>query len=354
MAPPGEASAATARFEELLDRCERARIHALAFEELVELGRLHRRHLALLARLRARGLDGTAIAHVNALCLRAHTLLYVPERRAPSPATFVREAIPAAFARTWHAIVLAGLLLAGGMLVGAGLAMRDPSAMRVLVPRCMCESPDRMDRLVRSPQARAEFLERKPTAATTNVAFGSMLFTHNTRVGLLAFATGILAGVPSVLLQLYNGIIVGAFAAIFFRDPWPLDFLAWILPHGIPELTAITLCAAGGLVLGGAMAAPGRRSRGVAVREAVGPALALVGTAVPLLLVAALTESFVRESTLGTATRLAIAGGYAVALLEGLAWIRRLAHRTGADVAWLADLMPRLAASPDTRSAPVP
>jgi uncharacterized membrane protein SpoIIM required for sporulation len=354
MPAPEEASAATARFEALLDRCERTRIHALGLEELRELGRLHRRHLAVLARLRARGLDAGRIGHLNALCVRAHTLLYVPERERWAPARFVRETIPAAFARTWPAIVLAWLLLAGGTLVGAGLVARDPQAMKMLVPRCMCESPDRMDDLARSRTVREEFLARTPVAATSNMAFGSMLFTHNTRVGLLAFASGILGGIPTVLLQLYNGIVLGAFAAVFFRDPWPIDFLAWILPHGIPELTAITLCAAGGLVLGGAVAAPGRQPRRVAVREAVGPALALVGTAVPLLFLAALTESFVRESTLGTGARLAVAGAYTVALVAGLGAIRRLAHRTREEASWLADLMPRLAASPDTRSAPTP
>jgi uncharacterized membrane protein SpoIIM required for sporulation len=352
MGAPMDASRATARFEELLDRCEQSRVQTLAFDELTELGRLHRRHLAMLARLRARGLDVAATAHLNALCLRAHTTLYVPDRMRWSVTAFVRDAIPAAFAGTWHAIVLAGLLLAGGTLVGGALVLRDPQAVHILVPRCMCESPSHMDDLVRSRVARAEFLARSETPAAKNIAFGSMLFTHNTRVGLLAFAAGILAAVPTVLLQLYNGIVVGAFGAVFFRDPWPVDFLAWILPHGIPELTAITLCAAGGLVLGAAVAAPGRRPRGVAVREAVGSALALVCTAVPLLFVAALTESFVRESTLSTGTRFAIAGAYAGALVAGLVWIRGLAHRRSGDAGWLAEIMPPSGASPDTRSAP--
>src|SRR5262249_35854572 len=150
--------------------------------------------------------------------------------------------------------------------------------------------------LARSHTARMEMLERNDTPVGHNLAFGSMLFTHNTRVGLLAFATGILAGVPTVLLQFYNGITLGAFAALFFRDRWPIEFLAWILPHGVPELTAITLCASAGLLVGGAVAAPGRKRRTDAIREATGPALALVATAVPLLFVAAGTESFVRES----------------------------------------------------------
>jgi uncharacterized membrane protein SpoIIM required for sporulation len=330
---------AAERFEALLDRCERSRIGALSFDDLGELGRLYRRHLARLVRLRARGLDAAAIAYVNGLCLRAHTALYVPTGERGTVASLVR-AIPAAFARTWRAQVLAWMLLLAGMLVGGALVTRDPGAVRAFIPSCMCGSADRLDALVRSRAARAEFLARSETPAAQNAAFGSALFTHNTRVGLLAFATGLLAAVPTVMLQLYNGIILGAYGAIFFRDPWPIDFLAWILPHGVPELTAITLCAAGGLLLGAAVALPGRRRRSAAVRDAVGPALALVATAVPLLLVAALTESFVRESTLGTGARFAIAGVYAALLVTGLAWVRRLARRTADDTRWLADVMP--------------
>src|SRR5262245_479438 len=106
MIAPADASRAAARFEDLLDRCERSRVQALAFDELIELGQLHRRHLAALARLRARGLDAAGIAHLNALCLRAHTVLYVPEASRASFVGLVREAVPAAFAQTWHAIVL--------------------------------------------------------------------------------------------------------------------------------------------------------------------------------------------------------------------------------------------------------
>src|SRR5439155_1171646 len=74
-------------------------------------------------------------------------------------------------------------------------------------------TPDGIDRLIASPQARADFLGRGSVPATINAFFGSQLFAHNTRVGLLAFATGMLGGVPTVLLHLYNGIVLGAFFA---------------------------------------------------------------------------------------------------------------------------------------------
>jgi uncharacterized membrane protein SpoIIM required for sporulation len=167
--------------------------------------------------------------------------------------------------------------------------------------------------------------------------FGSQLFAHNTRVGLLAFATGMLAGIPTVLLQLYNGLMLGAFAGLFFRDALPVTFLAWLLPHAIPELTAITLCGAGGLMLGAAVAAPGRRRRRAALAEDSLPALFLVASSVPLFLLAALTESFVRESALDSATRLSIAAGYAVALALAVVAVRRVSKRRRIDTQWLTD-----------------
>src|SRR5437763_1957465 len=197
---------------------------------------------------------------------------------------------------------------------------------------------DALCELGRLYRAHTAFLARTPTPAGLNLLFGSSLFVHNTRVGLLAFATGVLAGVPTVLLHLYNGVLLGAFASIFFHDPWPIDFLAWILPHGIPELTAITLCAAGGLLFGGAVAAPGRHGRRQAIRAATNPALLLFASALPLFALAALVESFVRESTLGTTPRLCIAATFGLALLLALLVVRRLARAVPVDVSWLGEL----------------
>ena len=345
----------TERFAALLDRCERVRVGSLAFDELSELGRLYRAHTARLARLRERGDDPEAIRHLNALCVRAYTYLYVPPPAERSLGRLVLERLPEAVGQTWRVQALAWWLLGAGMVVGGALGWRDPAAVHALVPASMGYSRDRLDRLLTSPAARAEFLVRGRTPAAHNALFGSSLFVHNTRVGLLSFATGMLAGVPTVLLHLYNGILLGAFASIFFRDPWPLAFLAWILPHGIPELTAITLCSAAGLLLGGAVAAPGRGGRRAALRQAVNPALILFAGSLPLFLLAALMESFVRESALGTASRLGVAAALASALGSALLAVRRLARRTVVDTGWLRELTrPAHGAAPGSGSAPTP
>src|SRR3989441_10760194 len=319
----------TERFEALLDRCERLRAGGLPFDELSELGRVYRAHTAKLARFRERADDPAAIRHLNALCVRAYSFLYVPPPSERSLRALFLQRLPDALGRTWRVQVLAWGLLLTGIALGGALAWRDPQSLHAFMPGGSGYTPEGIDRLIASPQARADFLGRSAVPATINTFFGSQLFAHNTRVGLLAFATGMLGGVPTVLLHLYNGILLGAFASIFFRDPWPLAFLAWILPHGIPELTAITLCSAAGLLLGGAVAAPGRRGRRAALRQAVNPALLLFAGSLPLFLLAALMESFVRESALGTASRLGVAAALASALVSALLAVRRLARRSG-------------------------
>lgn len=322
------------RFEALLDSCEQARSTALPFETLRSLGRLYRHFAAHLARQRQRQDDPDAIRHLNALCVRAYTILYA-RRATPRAHSASWSQIPHWLGQAWPALALSWLLLATGMLVGGTLAWRDVDALRVFVPAELGYSGTSLDRLATSAAARAEFLGREATPASMKAMFGSFLFVHNTRIGLLALATGMLAGVPTILLQLYNGMMLGAFASIFLHDSWPLPFLAWILPHAIPELTAISLCCAAGLLLGRAMAVPGRAGRRAAFQQALNPVLLLAGTALPLFAIAALIEGSVRQSALGSAERLGVAA-LMLGLLAGLLWTaRRLARSHAVDTSWL-------------------
>jgi uncharacterized membrane protein SpoIIM required for sporulation len=335
-----EGAAELRRLETLLGRCEHLRPDALPFEELRELARLYRRATQRLARLRERDDDPEAIRSLNALCVRGFTHLSVAPRTGPTGPPPLLARLPGALARTVRAQALAWALLLAGIYVGAVLVAHDPRAAYALVPASLGYPAPVVDRLLTSAEARREFFGREDTPAGANFFFGSYLFANNTRVGLLAFATGVLAGIPTLLLGLYNGLLVGAFGAIFFHDPWPVLFLAWILPHGIPELGAVTLCVAAGLVLGGAVAIPGRRSRRSALQEATDSALLLFATALPLFLLAALIESFVRESLLSTGARLAVAGVMAALVLAGGLASWRLARRGEREPPWLHELGP--------------
>lgn len=321
----------------LLDRAERVRPSGLGFDELRTLGILYRRHMAYLARLRERGNDPDAVHQLNALGVRAYTLLYGARSRRPARRADARR-MALALARGWQPLCTAFALLAMGVFLGGALAARDPGFVRTIVPATMGYTPVMLQELSTSERARARFLERTAQNAGAQIYFGSTLFARNTRVGILALATGMLAGIPTVLLTVYNGLILGAFGSVFLGGPSALGFLAWILPHGIPEFTAIVLCAAGGLLLGKAVAAPGRKPRRSALREAMDTSLILFAIAVPLLFLAAAFESFVRESLLSTTVRLCIGGADVTLLALGMLFLRRLARRGPRRADWLAQL----------------
>jgi uncharacterized membrane protein SpoIIM required for sporulation len=325
-------------FARLLDDAENHRLRALPFDDLRRLARLYRGQSAHLARLRDRGGDSDRIGHLNSLCVRAHGFLYSARqpsvRRRPIWQVFI-----AALSGTGRLQAIAWAIMGAGAIVGYFLVVLDPTALYALMPAGLGYDTGQIDVLYRSSEARELFLARESTAAAHNAIFGSYLFANNTRVGIMAFATGLLFGLPTVLLQFYNGIMIGTISAIFLRDEQAITFLAWILPHGVPELTAITLCCAAGFVLGRAVAAPGRSTRSEALRHAGPVALALFLTSVPLFFVAAWIESFVRESALETAPRFAVAA-LGVATLCAFAFlVRRLDDRESARTDWMDELL---------------
>jgi uncharacterized membrane protein SpoIIM required for sporulation len=69
-------------------------------------------------------------------------------------------------------------------------------------------------------------------------------------------------------------------------------FYPFVIGHGAFELTAITFAGAGGLKLGYALLAPGRRSRRLALLETTRASMPLVYGMTFMLLLAAFLEAF--------------------------------------------------------------
>jgi uncharacterized membrane protein SpoIIM required for sporulation len=138
-------------------------------------------------------------------------------------------------------------------------------------------------------------------------AFALALVANNTRVAMMSFALGIAGGVPTVIVTLMNGALLGSMAALYDRQGVDLDFWAWVLPHGVPEVLALCVAAAGGLMLGRAVIAPGDRPRReVLVREGRRAAV-LLGFALLLLGYAGVIEGYFRQFPFGNSPRLLLA-----------------------------------------------
>ncbi len=67
----------------------------------------------------------------------------------------------------------------------------------------------------RRPTELRETLYHTESVAGALAAFATCLFQHNAQIGILSFALGFVAGLPTLMLLFDNGLVLGAFAALF-------------------------------------------------------------------------------------------------------------------------------------------
>jgi len=289
--------------EGLVRRARRS-VKRLSPEELSRLDVLYRKAAIQLAQASTRVHDAGLLRYLNDLTAAAHAIIYLPPRRLrPGTAlAFVTEGFARSIARTYVYHALAAALLMLGAL-GAYVAVQsDPAAAYALLPPGEFRQPG-----MSSDQLASILQHGRGQGGGTKFLFASFLFSHNLKVGFLSLATGVLAAIPTVLLMIYNGCVLGALTSVYHGAGICSEYWAWILPHGATELTAIVFCGGIGFMLGRAVVAPGIKTREQALLEAGREAARILVGVAGMLVFAALVESYLRQSNLSTGARLLFA-----------------------------------------------
>ncbi len=300
-----EREATWRELEGIVERLEKGGAAALSARELSRLPSLYRGAASSLSVARSISLDRGLLDYLNALVARAYIAVY--GNRRPAGEAFV-EFFLLRFPQTVrrHALFVAAavLVLALGTLTGWRLTLSDPERYYSFVDEGMAQG--------RTPSASTEELrqalyhEEKPDG--TLGVFASFLFTHNAKVGILCFALGFAAGVPVLFLLFSNGLILGAFAALYQSRGLGYELWAWLLPHGITELAAVCLCGGAGMILGTSLVFPGPYSRLQNLARSGRSAGLLVAGAVAMLLLAGLIEGVFRQVVHAPTIRWTVAG----------------------------------------------
>lgn len=243
------------RLEVLTQKARRVReVDADELDELIALYQRTGSHLAN-ARLAYRG-DDALIGRLTFLVAEAHGVLY---GRRP---TDVSRGVTGFFTVTFPAAVwsIRWFVLA--------------SALLTLVPWTVLQvwigvSPEAFDltadEAVRQAYIEEDFESYYSSQPAQN--FASQVFFNNVRVGILAFASGILLCVPTALILVYNGANVGVAGGLFTHVGEWERFWGLILPHGLLELSAVIVAGGAGLRLGWTVISPGDRSRWTALAD---------------------------------------------------------------------------------------
>jgi uncharacterized membrane protein SpoIIM required for sporulation len=115
---------------------------------------------------------------------------------------------------------------------------------------------------------------------------------NNILVSFGAVAGGITAGLYTIYLLVFNGLLIGAIGALVGQNNLAYPFWAFVFPHGALELPAIFLAGGSGLLLARAILFPGQYRRLDALKFYGSLAVQLVFGIVPMLIFAGLIEGF--------------------------------------------------------------
>lgn len=288
-----EREASWRELERLVDACEAHGPESLSAAELNRLPALYRGAVSSLSVARAISLDKNLLAYLTALAGRSYLCVYGSKRRAGQAiADFFRRGFPRVVRRHAAPVAVALGLMLLGMATGYRLTTADPERYYDLVDPHLAAGRDPASS---TAELRAVLYGGQEMSDDLLGAFSAFLAAHNAQIGILCFALGAAAGAPVVYLLFENGLMLGAMAALYASRGLGAEFWAWALPHGITELTAVGLCGAAGLALGGALLFPGRHTRLQALAVRGREAALLVAGAVAMLFVAAVIEGVFRQ-----------------------------------------------------------
>ncbi len=279
----------------LVERAGAQGVRGLSRDDLRALGPLYRRAASDLAYARLRGAEPQLVAYLNDLVGRAHGLLYA--ERGPGFGRlwrFIAVGFPRLLrARRAYVLLAAATFFFGGFL-SAGITAANPRAARIFVPHVV-ENPEYYKNLP------------KDISDAQRPFFSAFLMQNNIRVAVMAFAVGMLGGFPTLLLLFYNGLPIGSLAVQQHHAGYDVVLWSFLLPHGVPELTAIFIAGGAGMLVGHALVAPGELSRKDALTVAGRDAVRLLLGTVLLFVIAGLIESFISPTALPAAFKFTFA-----------------------------------------------
>lgn len=279
----------------------------------------YRRLCQQLALARRRGYSPQLVEHLQQLMQQGHNLLYrTPPPRWQRAAEFLVADFPQLVRRQGAVMWAACALFVVPLVVIFVVLQYRPELVQLLL------DPQQVAQMEKMYDPAAGRLGRD--SGGDWAMFGHYIM-NNISIGLRTFASGLLAGIGTVLVLLFNGITIGAVAGHLQQAGFGDPFWRFVAGHSPFELSAIVIAGGAGLQLGLRVLAPGRKRRIDALVEGgvIGARLCL-GVAF-MLLVAAFIEAF--WSSIGWVPAW---GKYSVSALLWtlvIAWLWRGGHGGG-------------------------
>lgn len=291
--------------QQLLDRLENRADHTLDPDDYLRFGRLYRSACTDLSLSNTWRLPRDVQLYLEDLVSRSHSHLYSFHRdHWLRVKEFFTKLMPrAVFADIYVRICILAFYIP--LVFSAYLAYESRAFATAVIGEAEMEMYEDMH---------AAREDANPGAADMMAGTGFYVW-NNVSIALLTFGIGILGGVMSLVMVLFNAVYLGAILGFLLTGPASENILSWIPGHGPFELTAIAIAGGAGLRMGFSFIAPGGRRRLRALREEAEGAVPIIAASVVLLFLAAFLEATVAPSALPVYVKFAVGGASLLAMI---------------------------------------
>lgn len=233
--------------------------------------------------------------YLNGLVSKAHNLLYKDQVSSLKQIRyFFSTQFVGLLVEQWKFVIAAMILFTLGAAGSFISVINDPLHMYAILPPEIAQGVD--------PNALGS-----SDGEVDSSFMSASIMTNNIQVAILAFAGGVTFGLLTVYLLIYNGIIIGALAALFWHHGKSYDFWAYIVPHGMIELTAIFIAGGAGLLMGYKLFVPGKFSRGYQLKQQAKRSVQLLLGTLPLFVIAGIIEGFITPAAISLEAKYIVA-----------------------------------------------
>ncbi|KAB2330156.1 stage II sporulation protein M [Cytobacillus depressus] len=240
-------------------------------------------------------LNNEVTHYLNGIVSKSHNLLYKNQITSMKQFRhFFSTKFIGLLLEQWKFIVAAMILFTLGAAGSFFSLINDPLHIYSILPAEMAQNiePEKLG---------------NHDGAVDSAFMSASIMTNNIQVAIFAFAGGVTFGIVTIYLLIYNGIIVGALAGLYWHHGMSYDFWAYIVPHGMIELTAIFIAGGAGLLMGYRLLVPGNYSRGYQLKQQAKRSVQLLLGTIPLFVIAGVIEGFITPAAISLKAKYIVA-----------------------------------------------
>lgn len=260
--------------------------------------------------------------YLNGIAQQVYQTLYKNKQREKNIISrFWKKDLPEALWYGRKGLLLSFLLFTTGLFVGILSSIYYPDFAKIMLGDGYIEMTNAN---IAKGDPMAVYKDSEPIIMFLQIAW------NNIRIAYGTFILGILFGLGTVYVILYNSVMVGAFIYFFIeRGLFKESFLA-IMLHGTLELSMIVVAGCAGFTLARGIIFPGTYTRGQAIIQSARSGIKILLGVTVLLVYAAIIESFAtRYTEMPDVVRLSIIIISAVIVIGYFVWYPRHLYSKG-------------------------